>query len=415
MKGRFGLDGHLPRTLEQLGQDLRLTRERVRQIEARAIHKLRQPYRNYRVKDDFALGQLLVQAGIISPSASSVAAAAAAISEAEAAAKRNDVARAHERLGTRPAMGIDRDELQSFLSQRGRMAGGVTPGSREMSPSSSSEALPRRRKADALGGRFGGLSAVSDANVDDVDDEVKDESDEQEEDMVDDLLEPEVGAVELELEEAVGEEGDDLEEGDVEGLVDDDFDDIDAENDLDQRFEKELEDGFEEKFQDSLEDSVFGEDGFMEAEIRTLNKAWQKGEGMGEDGETQTPLSSSLSRSGMSPEERAALEEDQLLSTLDALNLPDDSDMSIPRGPRKSASGDHRGDDRGGVAAGVAEPTTTTTSSASDTLDRLQSEMEVKSMSLGERAAGRAAARTAAVTAAAAAVAADSRRSLQVA
>ena len=35
------------RTLEEIGTVFRITRERVRQIEARALHKLRQPYRNH--------------------------------------------------------------------------------------------------------------------------------------------------------------------------------------------------------------------------------------------------------------------------------------------------------------------------------------------------------------------------------
>lgn len=47
---RFGLqDGH-PRTLEQIGRNFQITRERVRQIEARALHKLRQPYRNHKLE-----------------------------------------------------------------------------------------------------------------------------------------------------------------------------------------------------------------------------------------------------------------------------------------------------------------------------------------------------------------------------
>ena len=38
---RYGLDGHAPRTLDEVGSELELTRERVRQIELRALKKLR--------------------------------------------------------------------------------------------------------------------------------------------------------------------------------------------------------------------------------------------------------------------------------------------------------------------------------------------------------------------------------------
>ena len=38
---RFGLDGVRPRTLEEVGQNLGITRERVRQLEARALRELR--------------------------------------------------------------------------------------------------------------------------------------------------------------------------------------------------------------------------------------------------------------------------------------------------------------------------------------------------------------------------------------
>mmetsp|Transcript_36989 Transcript_36989/g.47567 ORF Transcript_36989/g.47567 Transcript_36989/m.47567 type:complete len:347 (-) Transcript_36989:610-1650(-) len=48
---RFGIDDGQIRTLEEIGQVFSVTRERVRQIEARALHKLRQPYRNHRLKE----------------------------------------------------------------------------------------------------------------------------------------------------------------------------------------------------------------------------------------------------------------------------------------------------------------------------------------------------------------------------
>ncbi len=38
---RFGLEGHTPKTLEEVGTDLGITRERVRQLESRALHELR--------------------------------------------------------------------------------------------------------------------------------------------------------------------------------------------------------------------------------------------------------------------------------------------------------------------------------------------------------------------------------------
>ena len=48
---RFGLrDGH-PRTLEEVGKIFNVTRERIRQIEAKALRKLRNPVRSKKIKD----------------------------------------------------------------------------------------------------------------------------------------------------------------------------------------------------------------------------------------------------------------------------------------------------------------------------------------------------------------------------
>lgn len=47
---RFGLDDGKTKTLEEIGNRFSVTRERIRQVEARALHKLRQPYRNHSVK-----------------------------------------------------------------------------------------------------------------------------------------------------------------------------------------------------------------------------------------------------------------------------------------------------------------------------------------------------------------------------
>ena len=48
---RFGLDGGQPRTLEEVGRHFGVTRERVRQIEARTMAKLRHPYRSQKLRD----------------------------------------------------------------------------------------------------------------------------------------------------------------------------------------------------------------------------------------------------------------------------------------------------------------------------------------------------------------------------
>ena len=48
---RFGLDDGHPRTLEEVGKEFGVTRERIRQIEAKALRKLRHPSRSRRLKD----------------------------------------------------------------------------------------------------------------------------------------------------------------------------------------------------------------------------------------------------------------------------------------------------------------------------------------------------------------------------
>ncbi len=51
LKLRFGLDDGRSRTLEEVGKEFNVTRERIRQIEAKALRKLRHPSRSKKLKD----------------------------------------------------------------------------------------------------------------------------------------------------------------------------------------------------------------------------------------------------------------------------------------------------------------------------------------------------------------------------
>jgi RNA polymerase primary sigma factor len=51
---RFGLEDGVTRTLEDVGKEFSVTRERVRQIEAKALRKLRHPLRSRKLRDYLA-------------------------------------------------------------------------------------------------------------------------------------------------------------------------------------------------------------------------------------------------------------------------------------------------------------------------------------------------------------------------
>ena len=51
LKLRFGIEDGRTRTLEEVGKEFNVTRERIRQIEAKALWKLRHPSRSKKLKD----------------------------------------------------------------------------------------------------------------------------------------------------------------------------------------------------------------------------------------------------------------------------------------------------------------------------------------------------------------------------
>ena len=51
LKLRFGIEDGRSRTLEEVGKEFNVTRERIRQIEAKALRKLRNPVRSKRIRD----------------------------------------------------------------------------------------------------------------------------------------------------------------------------------------------------------------------------------------------------------------------------------------------------------------------------------------------------------------------------
>jgi RNA polymerase primary sigma factor len=51
LRMRFGLRGEIPHTLEEVGREFGVTRERIRQIEAKALEKIRQHEKSHRLKN----------------------------------------------------------------------------------------------------------------------------------------------------------------------------------------------------------------------------------------------------------------------------------------------------------------------------------------------------------------------------
>ena len=63
LKLRFGLEDGKSRTLEEVGREFQVTRERIRQIEAKALRKLRHPSRSKKLRD--YMDRFIIRKGII--------------------------------------------------------------------------------------------------------------------------------------------------------------------------------------------------------------------------------------------------------------------------------------------------------------------------------------------------------------
>jgi RNA polymerase sigma factor (sigma-70 family) len=57
---RFGLEDGVTRTLEDVGREFNVTRERVRQIEAKALRKLRHPLRSRKLRDYLGINSISI-------------------------------------------------------------------------------------------------------------------------------------------------------------------------------------------------------------------------------------------------------------------------------------------------------------------------------------------------------------------
>ena len=65
LEQRFGLLDGNPRTLEEVGRDFKVTRERIRQIEAKALRKMRHPTRIRQLHGFLEVEELELQAALV--------------------------------------------------------------------------------------------------------------------------------------------------------------------------------------------------------------------------------------------------------------------------------------------------------------------------------------------------------------